>query len=130
MASFPHHLQHPDTTLVPRPLVKGRSMKQISGPATSTQTEYSKTQLIEELLDIIRELSDVKFQTMTPRESPNPFETSNDGSDTSSTSLESLGDWEIPKYPPMGGPPPQKGPPTTHPKIKAFASSKIKYTPF
>nr|QYD02154.1 ORF3 [Torque teno felis virus] len=127
MASFPPPLE-PEVLLKPKPLVKkDQETKPTSGPMTSTQTESSKMELIKELLDIIAELSDVKWQSQTQDD----LNISITESDASSQSTDCSSDWEMPPYPPMGGPPPLEEPPTTHPnKPYPCHEMKIKYTPF
>nr|QYD02361.1 ORF3 [Torque teno felis virus] len=86
-----------------------RSMKQISGPATSTQTESSQTELLQELLDIVQEMSSLHWKNDLSLS----MTSSSESSQTEDSSSES--DYEIIE-PPLGGPPPKEAP--DHPPLK------------
>nr|QYD02049.1 ORF3 [Torque teno felis virus] len=99
--------------LKPKNLIKRdadvRSMKQISGPATSTQTGSSQRELLEELLDIVQEMSSLHWKNDLSLS----MTSSTESSQTEDSSSES--DYEIIE-PPLGGPPPKEAP--DHPPLK------------
>nr|QYD02418.1 ORF3 [Torque teno felis virus] len=97
----------------------GRSM--IYGPKTSTQTESSQKELIDELLQIIQEMSSLHWK----RDS----NTSSSDSDQSSISIISYESddesWQMVDEPPMEPPPPERAP--DHPP---HTGSSLRYCPF
>nr|QYD01791.1 ORF3 [Torque teno felis virus] len=86
-----------------------RSMKQIFGPETSTQTGSSQKELLEELLDIVQEMSSLHWKNDLSLS----MTSSTESSQTEDSSSES--DYEI-LEPPLGGPPPKEAP--DHPPLK------------
>nr|QYD02022.1 ORF3 [Torque teno felis virus] len=96
----------------------GRFLKQISGKAISTPMDSSKRELLDELLDIIQEMSSIHWQddldlSMTSCTSSSETEDSSES------------DWERIQEAPMEGPPPIGAP--DHPPQK---KKILKYTPF
>nr|QYD01788.1 ORF3 [Torque teno felis virus] len=81
---------------------------QTSGPGTSTPTASSQTELLDELLHLVNEISHLKWQ-----DDLEISDTSSETSSTPETSFES--DYEI-LEPPLGGPPPKEAP--DHPPLK------------
>nr|QYD02334.1 ORF3 [Torque teno felis virus] len=81
---------------------------QTSGPGTSTPTASSQTELLDELLHLVNEISHLKWQDDLEIST-----TSSEASSTPETSFES--DYEIIE-PPLGGPPPKEAP--DHPPLK------------
>nr|QYD02181.1 ORF3 [Torque teno felis virus] len=86
-----------------------RSMRLISGPVTSTQTASSQKELLEELLDIVQEMSSLHWKNDLSLS----MTSSTESSQTEDSSSES--DYEIIE-PPLGGPPPKEAP--DHPPLK------------
>nr|QYD02346.1 ORF3 [Torque teno felis virus] len=106
--------------LVPQKILpRDPETKPISGQMTSTPMGYSQKELITELLDIIKEISDADFDLSSGLNiSLTSSETSSQTSDSSlSDDFEML---EPPSFPPEGG----MGPPTTP------STSKFVYCPF
>ncbi|AEZ53065.1 ORF3 [Torque teno felis virus-Fc-TTV2] len=102
----------PQLSLVPAPLanLKDRVMKQISGPATSTPLDSSHRELIQELLQIINDLSDAKWNSSSGL---NISLTSSGSSD-----WEDIEDYTPPEDPPLGG------------VLPIAETSQLKYCPF
>nr|QYD02142.1 ORF3 [Torque teno felis virus] len=119
--------QDPKMLLTPKQIIKrDQGTSSISCLATSTQMESSKTELLNELLSIIEQISDVKW---CPQ---NDLDISLSSSETSSTS-EGSSEEEFVRL--SASPPPADGPPTTRPKkSKPIPVRKLnkymRYTPF
>nr|QYD02298.1 ORF3 [Torque teno felis virus] len=119
--------QDPKMLLTPKQIIKrDQGTSSISCLATSTQMESSKTELLNELLSIIEQISDVKWGPQ------NDLDISLSSSETSSTS-EGSSEEEFVRL--SASPPPADGPPTTRPKkSKPIPVRKLnkymRYTPF
>nr|QYD02349.1 ORF3 [Torque teno felis virus] len=99
-----YQTQNQPPLLKPEALVKrelGHKAKMISGPEISTPTASSRKKLITELLQIIRDISDVNWEDRDDLD----LSLKSLDSSFSSTSSSSDGEWEItpPQSPPLGG---------------------------
>nr|QYD02103.1 ORF3 [Torque teno felis virus] len=98
----------------------GRFLKRISGREISTPMDSSKRELLDELLDIIQEMSSIHWQDDLDL-SMTSCTSSSDTEDSSES------DYEVIKEAPMEGPPPI-GAPDPPPQKKNKVS--FRYTPF
>nr|QYD02438.1 ORF3 [Torque teno felis virus] len=108
------HNHQGSTDLKPRDLLKkeiGRKMSLISGPEISTPTVSSRKELLKELLDIIQDLSDAKWNNEDDLDIS--LKSLPESSQTEDSSSEE--EWEM--TPPT--PPPKKG-----------GDKKLKYVQF
>nr|QYD02286.1 ORF3 [Torque teno felis virus] len=93
MGLFPHQKAQTGTELIPRPILKRKKDPRAfltSCQMTSTQTGSSKTELIQELLEIIHQISAAEWKTRDDLDLSMTECTTSSQSSTSSSEFETI----------------------------------------